>query len=187
MNQVNDFLNIIGNIDFSATLHYLNTSPEIQRILLIAKLAFMAISFVLVGMIIFFLSRTHYLEWLFIQDAAQFFTMRPLGAYKITKQWNKIVGRLEAGSEPDYKLAVIEADDMLESSLKKMGYDGQTLEEKLGKLSSATLKNIDQLYEVHRLRNNIVHDPDYRLTLDEAKKSMDVYAQAFRNLQILAD
>lgn len=174
------------NIDFNAVLSLI-TLPKIQAILFPVKIAFFALSAGFIGFIVFALLRTHYLQWLFIQDIIQFFTMRPFGAKKITKQWSKITDYLEKGNESEYKLAVIEADDMLDVSLKRLGYAGQTLEEKLEKLTSATLTNIKQLYEVHRLRNNIVHDPDYRLTLDEAKKTLDVYSQAFRDLQILGE
>lgn len=183
-------LSFISNIDFSVVIpriiSYL-TSAEIQATLFPVQVAFMAIIAILLGIIIFILLRTHYLQWLFFQDFVQFITMRPFGAKKITRQWNKTLERLETGSESEYKLAVIEADDILDASLKRMGYAGQTLEEKLGKLSSATLPNIQQLYEIHHLRNNIVHDPDYRLALEEAKKALDVYNQAFRDLQILAE
>jgi len=178
--------NIGINIDFNAFISYL-ISDEMQETLFPLKLAFLIAAFILAGTIIFNLSRSHYLQWLFIHDLAQFITMRPFGAKKITKQWNKILRRLETGLESEYKLAVIEADDMIDVSLKRMGYDGQTVEEKLGKLTSAALPNIQQIYEIHHLRNNIVHDPDYRLILGDARRALDVYAQAFTHLQILGE
>lgn len=186
MNPLNFITNIIGKIDFNAIISYL-ASPELQETLFPVKIAFLAISALLLAVFVFLALRTHYLEWLFLQDMVQFVTMRPFGAKKINRQWHKIEGRLETGSESEYKLAVIEADDMLDASLKRMGYAGQTLEEKLGKLTSATLPNIEQLLEAHRLRNNIVHDPDYRLSLDEVRKALDVYSQAFRDLHILSE
>lgn len=181
---MNDFVNKIINIDFGQILSYL-LSLELQDKLLPVKIVFMAASAALIGLMIFLMSKTHYWEWLYLQDVGQFFTMRSFGAKKISRTWTKILGRLEKGLEPEHKLAIIEADELLDSSLKKMGYEGQTLEERLGKIPSATLPNVDQVSEVHRLRNNIVHDPNFRLTADEAKNAMDVYGQAFRNLQIL--
>ncbi|MBI2626534.1 MAG: hypothetical protein HYW69_03000 [Candidatus Nealsonbacteria bacterium] len=160
-------------------------STEFQERLLFLKIAFLAVSGILLAIIVFLTLRTSYLKLLFLQDAVQFLTMRPFGAKRISKQWNKVLDRLAAGSEADYKLAIIEANDILDASLKRLGYDGAALEEKLGKLTSATLPNIKQLYEVHQLRNNIVHDPDYVLSLDETKKALDVFTQAFRDLQML--
>ncbi|MBI2450602.1 MAG: hypothetical protein HYV47_03665 [Candidatus Nealsonbacteria bacterium] len=178
------------NIDFNEIILRLIlylTSNELQDKLLVLKIVFLAIIAALLGLIIFTISRTHYLQWWFIQDVSQFLTRRPYGAKKINRQWNKILERLETGIESDYKLAIIEANDMLDASLKRLGFDGQTLEDKLKNLTSATLPNILQLFEIYRLRNNIVHDPDYRLALNEAKAALDVYAQAFRDLQILGE
>jgi hypothetical protein len=172
------------NIDLNTIIYYL-TSPEIQAKLWPLKIAFLAISaFLLLG-IIFLLLRSHYLRWLFFQDLTEFITRRPFGAKRITRNWGKILARLESGTESEWKLAVIEADDMLDSSLRRMGYLGQNLEERLQKLTSATLPNIEQVHLAHQTRNNIVHDPDFHLTQDEARKTMDVYSQAFRDLQIL--
>ena len=183
MNQLFNALNSIGLDDI---IFYL-TSSEFQKILLPFQIVSLIISTVLLGIIIFTISRTHYFQWLVYQDWMHFVSMGSIGAKKLTKQWNKVTGRLNTASEAEYKLAIIEAEDMLSDSLKKMGYDGQTLEEKLGKLTSVTLPNVQQVHEIHRLRNNIVHDPDYRLSLDEAKRALDVYNQAFRDLQILAE
>jgi hypothetical protein len=82
-------------------------------------------------------------------------------------------------------MAIIEADDLLDASLKRMGFTGQTLEEKLGKLTSATVGNLDDVYAAHKIRNNIVHNPDYRLGQDEAKVALEAYQRAFNSLQIL--
>lgn len=175
-----DFL----NIDFNSIISFL-TSVEIQEKLFPVKVAFLAVSGIFIAIIIFIFLTSHYLQWLFMQDFWEFLTRRPFGAKRITGRWKKILKRLEAETESEYKLAVIEADSMLDSSLKRMGYAGQNLEERLDKLTSATLPNIEEVRGAHRTRNNIVHDPDYRLSLDETKKTIDIYDRAFRALQIL--
>jgi len=82
-------------------------------------------------------------------------------------------------------MAIIEADDLLDASLKRLGFIGSTFEEKLGKLTSATVGNLDDVYAAHKVRNNIVHNPDYRLSQDEAKTTLKAYQGAFNSLQIL--
>jgi len=169
---------------FNTVMYYL-TSPEIQAKILPWKITFLAISVVfLIGLIILFLN-TNYLRLLFFQDLTEFFTRRQFGAKRITGAWNKILRRLERATEPEYKLAAIEADDMLDNSLKRMGYGGQNLEERLKKITAVTVPNIAEVLEAHQTRNAIVRDPDYRLSLDEARRILDIYAQAFRHLQIL--
>jgi len=173
------------NVDIDSIISFL-TSAEVQDKLLPTKIAFLVVSAVFLGIIVFVLLRTHYLEWLFIQDLVQFFSMKTYGTKKINRQWQRVLRRLDTGLESEYKLAVLEADRMLDNSLKKMGYTGATLEERLGKLTSVTLPNIEELQQTRNVRGNILHDPDYRLELSEARKILKVYDEAFRDLQILS-
>jgi ribosome assembly protein YihI (activator of Der GTPase) len=115
----------------------------------------------------------------------EFFTYKPYGVKRLVKVWSKIEKKMEGASESEYKLAVIEADNILNDLLKKIGYAGQTLGEKLEKITSATISNIDELLEAHKTRNNIVHDPDYKLSLDEAKKILEIYKVALKSLEAL--
>ena len=153
------------------------------KIIFFFKTISLVISLFFVVAIIFFILRTTWLRRLIIWDLQEILTFRPHGLKKIAKQWARITNRLETGLEGEYKLAVIEADSMLDDILKRMGYGGETLGDRLKLLTSATLPNIDQVWEVHKIRNNIVHDPDYRLPLDQAKKVLAIYEQAFRDLQ----
>jgi len=173
------------NINSDAIISFL-TSPEVQENLLPIRIVFLAFSAFFLGMIIFVLSKTHYLQWFFLQDLVHFFTVKTYGTRKIDKQWQKVLSRLDSGLESEYKLAVLEADRMMENSLKKMDYTGANLEERLAKLTSVTLPNIEEVLEAHKTRNNILHDPDYKLELAEAKRIMSIYEEAFRSLQILS-
>ena len=171
-------------INFETILSFL-TSHEVQQNLFGLKLGFLIISGVLLISIIVLILKTHYYQWWLFYDASQFLTRRPFGTGRMTMAWNKILNRLKTGSEREYKIAVIDADKMFDYSLKRMGYMGQTLEEKLSKLTSATLPNIEDIHQAHKVRNNIVHSPDYKLSLEEATTALDAYKKAFNDLQIL--
>lgn len=158
-------------------------SPAFSGWLLILKILFIIVALILLGFIIFALAKTSWLKRLWIWDLVEFFSFRPYGVRKVVKAWAKITGRLETGLESEYKLAVIEADSILNDILKRMGFGGETLGERLEKLTAATLPNLKQVWEAHKIRNNIVHDPDYRLTLDEARRVLEIYEQALRDLQ----
>lgn len=183
MNLV-DIINALRTLDYNDIVYFL-TSPNVQQELLWIKLGFLLVAVLMGGFTIFAISKTHYMQWRYTQPTVEFLTQRPYGAKRITKVWKKIKQHLADGSETEYKLAIIEADNMLEATLKRMGYGGVTLEERLAKLTSATLPNIDNIYQAHQTRNSIVHDPNFVLTLDEAQRIINVYEQAFRDLQIL--
>lgn len=160
-------------------------SPKISGALLVFKILFIVSALVSLGLIIFVLIRSSWLKMLITWDLQEFLTYRPHGVRKIVKIWLKIKARLETGMESEYKLAVIEADSMLDDILKRMGYGGEALGEKLGKLTAISLPNLEEVKEAHKIRNNIVHDPDYRLSLDEARRVISIYEKVLTDLQAL--
>lgn len=159
-------------------------SPPIKGGLLVAKIIFIFFSLFFLGGTIYFLFNTTWLRRILLQDLVEILTYRPYWRRKITRIWRKIIKRLETGLESEYKLAVIEADSLLNDTLKRMGYGGKSLGERLEKLTKASLPNIEQVWEAHKTRNNIIHDPDYKLALDQAKGALAIYEQALRNLQM---
>ncbi len=165
-------------------LNYL-TTVQFTTTLLIVKIIFIIFSLFFFGFIIFALVKTLWLRRLIYWDLQEFFTFRPYGIRKIDKQWLKIKGRLDTGLEGEYKLAIIEADLLIDDILKKMGYGGETLGERLSKLTTVSLPNLETVKEAHKSRNNIVHDPDYRLPLDEARRTIEAYEKALTDLQAL--
>ena len=146
------------------------------------KVAFIIFSLFLIGLIIFTLHKTSWLKYIFLQDAAEIVTYRPFGVKKIEKDWRKIIARLNMASEPEQKLAVIEADNIMNETLKRMGFAGNSLAERLTKLTSATLPNIEDLQAAHKVRDKIVHDPNYGLSLEETKNVLGVFEKALRDL-----
>jgi hypothetical protein len=158
-------------------------SPDFSGWLLVLKILFIIISLIFLGFIVFVLTKTSWLKRMWVWDLIEFFSFRPYGVRRMAKTWTKITSRLETGLESEYKLSVIEADSALDYILKRMEFGGETLGERLEKLTAATLPNLKQVWEAHKIRNNIVHDPDYRLTLDEARRVLGIYEQALRDLQ----
>jgi len=161
------------------------TNPPFAGSVFILKIGFIGISLIMTGLIVLFLSKTNWLKFRLTQNLIEFVTYKPFGAKKIAKQWMKIKQRLDAGLESEFKLAVIEADAMLDDILKKMGYNGESLGDKLKQVSADILPSLAEVQGAHEIRNNIVHDPDYRLNLDGAQKTISFYEKAFTDLDVL--
>lgn len=152
--------------------------------LLVLKIVFIIISIAMVYLMGYFAVKSYWFRFMYLEDITEFFTYRPYGTKSLEKSWNKIKTRLETGLESEFKLAIIEADSMLDDVLKKLGYPGESLGERLKKISSAVIPNISEIYEAHQVRNNIVHDPDYKLFLDDAQKTLSAFERCFQDLQI---
>jgi len=158
-------------------------SPKIEGPLLILKIVFIIFSLAFLAFIIWAYIASNWFQRYFFQDLVEIATYKPYAARRLAKRWEKIIKRLETGIESEYKLAIIEADGMLDDILKTVGYTGETIGDRLAQLTTETLANIEQVKEAHKIRSSIIHDPDYRLTLDKARSILAIYKKAMKDLQ----
>lgn len=159
--------------------------PEFSGWLLVFKIIFVFFSLILPGFIVFALLKSSWLKRMILWDLKEFLTYRAYLVTKYIKEWKEIKKRLESGLEAEAKLAIIEADVLLNKVLKDMGYEGKTLGEKLDKLTSDILVNLEEVREAHKIYSDIIHDPTYRLNLNEAKRAILIYEKALLHLQAL--
>lgn len=109
----------------------------------------------------------------------------PVQPSRYAKHWIKIKSRLQRPSEAEWKLAVIEADKLCDSILRHMGYLGQTMGERLRTIKPAQLQSLEHLWEAHKVRNTIVHDPQFYLSEYEAKQAIVRYEEFLKEMQII--
>ncbi|HUW72185.1 MAG TPA: DUF4145 domain-containing protein [Candidatus Humimicrobiaceae bacterium] len=159
--------------------------PQFSGWLLVIKIIFIVLSLIFLAFIIFALVKTKWLKRVITWDLQEFLSYRPFVMRRTEKEWRKIKARLETEMESENKLAIIEADKMLDGLLSQMGSGGKDLNEKLEKLTAESLPNIEEVKWVHKIRNNIIHDPTYKLSIEEAKKALLVYEKALTDLHAL--
>jgi hypothetical protein len=150
------------------------------------KFIFLLFALFFLVVIIYFLKKTTWFDKIFWQDFMEFMTFSSYGMAKNREAFKKIMERLKSQNEDEAKLAIIEADDFLNESLNKIGYKKeQSLGEKLDETAPDIIPNLEEVREVHNIRNNIIHDPAYRLELEEAKRLLLVYEKALQSLETL--
>lgn len=82
----------------------------------------------------------------------------------------------------DWKLAVIEADTLLEDMMQKMSFKGEGVGEMLRSANQETFPRLTQAWEVHVIRNRIAHEgTSFELPHHEAKRVIAIYEQIFRD------
>lgn len=92
---------------------------------------------------------------------------------------------IESDNPNDWKLAIIEADIILDEALKKLGYAGVSLGERLKSISSSQLDSLDDAWQAHRVRNQIAHGADdFVLTRRLAENTIKQYKRVFRELEV---
>lgn len=104
---------------------------------------------------------------------------------KERKQWEQIRARLSQKTVSQYKLAILEADYVLDKSLRQVGYRGANLTEKLENVDSMQYVQIDDIRAAHQLRNAIVHDEHYVVDREQAEKVLDDVEAFLKTIGIL--
>jgi len=172
------------NLNFEEIFLFI-ISPELQDKIFPIKIIFIILSIVLTIYTIYLLRVSTWWAAMFSRDIEELGTYKGFGTHALGKRWSKILRRVKTDTPSEVKLAIIEADRILEDVLERMGYSGKSTGERLERLSTDYVSNIDQLWEAHRLRNNIVHDPNYRLSFSQSKKAITAYGQAFKELEVI--
>src|SRR3989344_3736055 len=174
LSSVSDYFNAISN----------SISPWIYFSVGILKIVFIVISLALFVGAIILLFKATWIKRRYFDNVKVMADYKFSGAKKIFKEWQKITKRLETDIEAEYKLAIIEADGLFDAILAKMGYGGDVTDEKLKKIEPAVLANINDISGAHKIRDNIIYDPDYKLDLEKAKEMIGIYEQALRDLEV---
>ena len=102
------------------------------------------------------------------------------------KKWERVLEHIESKHDSDWKLAVIEADIMLDELLDKSGYVGDSMGDKLKQVDKSDFRSIDQAWEAHKVRNAIAHEgSEYGLTEKEARRIIKIYENIFKEFHYI--
>ena len=97
-------------------------------------------------------------------------------------RWVKTLNYTFSENAGDWKLAVLEADSMLEELMGQLGFKGDTLGDKLKSANQDNFRSLTSAWEVHNIRNRVAHEGvNFELTQREAKRIISIYEQIFRD------
>ena len=69
--------------------------------------------------------------------------------------------------------------------LKLMGLPGADMAERLKQIKPEEVTSVNKIWETHDIRNQIVHQPNFHLTQEEAEKAVGNIEEALRELDYL--
>jgi hypothetical protein len=95
---------------------------------------------------------------------------------KKNQKWENIIALVASENPNDWKVAVMDADNLLEEALEENKFYGDTIGERLKK---GDFKTIQSAWDGHRVRNQIAHDTSYELTKREAKSAITSFGKVF--------
>ena len=103
----------------------------------------------------------------------------------ISPKWQAILDKGSSPNPSDWKLAVIEADSLMDDLLKRIGYPGETMGERLKYVDSSKLAAINDVWEAHKIRNIIAHDPNRAVSRQEIDKALEGFEKALDELDFI--
>jgi len=100
--------------------------------------------------------------------------------------WKRIVAMSESTSESDWKVAIIEADIMLDDLLYKLHLPGDTIGDKLKAVEPSDFLTLDAAWEAHRARNDIAHgNNSLGTTQREVRRIISLYEKVFKEFYLV--
>ncbi|HEY4518632.1 MAG TPA: hypothetical protein VJG48_03380 [Candidatus Paceibacterota bacterium] len=87
-------------------------------------------------------------------------------AKKRSAAWHDVAKLMASEKQSDWKVAILEADSILDELLEDLGYVGENLGERLTAVPKGNMKNLEAAWSAHKVRNRIAHDTA-AVTLDK--------------------
>lgn len=98
-------------------------------------------------------------------------------------RWHYILTLIESSNESDWRVAIIEADSMLDELLREKGLTGESVSELLESARSNGYRSIQNAWDAHLVRNQIAHaGSDFSLTQVEGRRVIKMFQNFFEEL-----
>lgn len=99
-------------------------------------------------------------------------------------KWLAIETLLKRDDSTSCSLAVLNGDKLVDQALRERGLNGVTMAERM-KAASTMLGNKNALWTAHKLRNQIAHEPDVRVTYEASRAALSGFKQALKDLRAI--
>ncbi|MFH0891004.1 MAG: hypothetical protein V1856_03155 [Candidatus Liptonbacteria bacterium] len=103
----------------------------------------------------------------------------------IQSRWKKILQRKKEGNLDSLRIAIIEADALVDDVLKQKGVPGEHMADRLSNLDTEDLPSIEKLWGAHRLRNDLVHTSGFFVSTDDTARTLEDYQTFLKELGVL--
>lgn len=96
------------------------------------------------------------------------------------EKWERVKGYANSENPADWRLAIIEADVMLEEVLKVNGFPGDTIGDMLKAAEGGGLASLNAAWDAHKVRNRITHSgSDFQLSERETRRVVARFEEVF--------
>lgn len=100
------------------------------------------------------------------------------------EKWAEIETLMKVGRPSAFKTAVLDADKLLDHVLKSLNYRGQTMGERMKMIPRDDFDRdfFNDMWQAHKLRNEMVHNMDYNVMDFEARTAIKKFEKTLQDL-----
>jgi len=161
------------------------SSPEVARFIFWAKVTGIVLTLVFASLIAILIIKMIALGAKIRGRRMPFAISFPAVEDRLARDWARVRSRLDKATDADDRLAVIEADQILDQALKAQGIPGDTMASRLENLKPLQLSNLSDVWVAHKMRNRLVHEPSSRISRYEAETAVKIFEKALKELGVL--
>jgi len=101
-------------------------------------------------------------------------------------KWKLVLDHIGSDDANKWKLAIIEADIILNDLLDTLNLPGNGIGEKLKAVDVNDFSTIEEAWEAHKIRNAIAHEgSDFLINQREAKRVVNLYKKVFEEFEVI--
>lgn len=102
-----------------------------------------------------------------------------------SKEWQEVLKHASSHNPNDWKIAILDADSILDEVLIGKGVQGETLGERLKSVDPADMKTLDMAWEAHKYRNAIAHGNELSFNQHEVRRIIALFEKTFKELKAI--
>ena len=103
----------------------------------------------------------------------------------LRERWQSTEKKFALGTPESARLAIIEADALVDTALKGMQIPGEHLADRLSNLDQSEIKSMNRVWRAHRLRNDLVHTPGFAVSPSDAQQAMNDYEAFLKEMDVI--
>jgi len=122
------------------------------------------------------------LDWLRLAFRRLFWRRRSeLSRRDVERRWRAVEDLMKNGELVSLRLAVLEADKILDEVFKSMSIPGTTFAERL-KFISHKYYRLKKVWWAHKVRNQLAHETTFNLQKNQARSAVKEFHRALREI-----
>lgn len=121
----------------------------------------------------------------FMRAGADAHVIAAISTKDVRSEWKEVEEHISNATDDDARYIIIEADIVLDKALQILHIPGETTGERIKYLQGQGFKYTSDLWEAHKIRNQVAHEGGNHMTYSDAVYALQKYEKVLKELGVL--